>query len=206
MDAHFRWFEGEKAQFRFVPYDWAFLFDLAQSPTFQSPVSQLPTFQSPFPNHRLLITTSQSPTPQSRLFFDLPFEPFTPLGSRTGRRTERVYVPGNNSICIDKLKKVPERYLRAPIAPIAGADHIDRGRRSYLRAPLAPIAVADHTCERRSHRSRVPLAPINPIAPIDPKKANTTPTARRPSLQKSPPKPQIAYGFQLLAGKKRRDR
>jgi len=26
MDAHFRWFEGEKAQFRFVPYDWAFLF------------------------------------------------------------------------------------------------------------------------------------------------------------------------------------
>ena len=29
MDAHFRWFEGEKAQFRFVPYDWAFLFVLA---------------------------------------------------------------------------------------------------------------------------------------------------------------------------------
>jgi hypothetical protein len=26
MDEHFRWFEGEKAQFRFVPYDWAFLF------------------------------------------------------------------------------------------------------------------------------------------------------------------------------------
>ena len=26
MDANFRWFEGEKAQFRFVPYDWAFLF------------------------------------------------------------------------------------------------------------------------------------------------------------------------------------
>ena len=26
MDADFRWFEGEKAQFRFVPYDWAFLF------------------------------------------------------------------------------------------------------------------------------------------------------------------------------------
>ena len=22
---NFRWFEGEKAQFRFVPYDWAFL-------------------------------------------------------------------------------------------------------------------------------------------------------------------------------------
>jgi hypothetical protein len=29
MDAHFRWFEGEKAQFRFVPYDWAFLFKFA---------------------------------------------------------------------------------------------------------------------------------------------------------------------------------
>jgi hypothetical protein len=28
MDAHFRWFEDEKAQFRFVPYDWAFLFEL----------------------------------------------------------------------------------------------------------------------------------------------------------------------------------
>ena len=26
MDANFRWFEGEKAQYRFVPYDWAFLF------------------------------------------------------------------------------------------------------------------------------------------------------------------------------------
>jgi hypothetical protein len=26
MDEYFRWFEGEKAQFRFVPYDWAFLF------------------------------------------------------------------------------------------------------------------------------------------------------------------------------------
>ena len=22
----FRWFEGEKSQYRFVPYDWAFLF------------------------------------------------------------------------------------------------------------------------------------------------------------------------------------
>lgn len=30
MDAHFRWFEGEKAQFRFVPYDWAFLINEAQ--------------------------------------------------------------------------------------------------------------------------------------------------------------------------------
>lgn len=27
MDVNFRWFEGEKAQFRFVPYDWAFLFE-----------------------------------------------------------------------------------------------------------------------------------------------------------------------------------
>ncbi len=26
LDANFRWFEGEKAQYRFVPYDWAFLF------------------------------------------------------------------------------------------------------------------------------------------------------------------------------------
>jgi hypothetical protein len=26
MDADFRWFEGEKAQYRFVPYGWAFLF------------------------------------------------------------------------------------------------------------------------------------------------------------------------------------
>jgi hypothetical protein len=25
MDANFRWFEGEKAQYRFVPYGWAFL-------------------------------------------------------------------------------------------------------------------------------------------------------------------------------------
>jgi hypothetical protein len=26
VDVNFRWFEGEKAQYRFVPYDWAFLF------------------------------------------------------------------------------------------------------------------------------------------------------------------------------------
>lgn len=33
MDDYFRWFEGEKAQFRFVPYDWAFLFSLADHRT-----------------------------------------------------------------------------------------------------------------------------------------------------------------------------
>jgi hypothetical protein len=26
VDINFRWFEGKKAQLRFVPYDWAFLF------------------------------------------------------------------------------------------------------------------------------------------------------------------------------------
>ena len=32
MDANFRWFEGEKAQYRFVPYGWAFLLPLYGNP------------------------------------------------------------------------------------------------------------------------------------------------------------------------------
>src|SRR4051812_14908213 len=40
MDANFRWFEGEKAQYRFVPYGWAFLFVGHALRVFRQPLLQ----------------------------------------------------------------------------------------------------------------------------------------------------------------------
>ena len=64
MDAHFRWFEGEKAQFRFVPYDWAFLFGrlgpihAANAANAAHAGSQLPP--SPLPHFPELIHSAQN--------------------------------------------------------------------------------------------------------------------------------------------------